>query len=170
MADDSEKLIREANRLAELQLTSQVEVMLAADQRATTFAGIMIAAVAVIAQRYESDHSFWHDDLGLVLLGLSAGLAAISARSIKVHVAGNAFSNFDEDIQNKREIGLLLRDLGKIYDDCSKSNKIKLRSNARLFNAALYLGILGFVVTIWPSISSLVTSVFETLVNLKGGA
>ena len=170
MTSDSEKLILEANRLAELQLTSQVDVMLASDQRATTFAGIMIAAVAVIAQIYESDRSFWYDDLGLVLLGLSAGLAAVSARSIKVHVAGNAFSNFDEDIQNKREMGLVLRDLGKIYDDCSKLNKAKMRSNARLFNAAIYLGILGFVVTMWPSISSLLTSIVEILWNSKGGA
>ena len=165
MANDSEKIILEANRLAELQLSSQVEVMLAADQRATTFAGIMIAAVAVIAQRYQSDSSFWHDDLGLILLGLSAGLAAVSARSIKIHVAGNAFSSFDEDIQNKREIGLVLRDLGMIYDDCSKSNKAKMKSNARFFNSALYVGILGFVVTIWPSIASLATSVSKTLAN-----
>jgi hypothetical protein len=170
MTSDGEKLILEANRLAELQLTSQVEVMLASDQRATTFAGIMMAAVVVIAQRSESDLSFWNDDLGLILLGLSAGLAALSARSIRVYVPGNAFSSFHEDIQNKREMGLVLRDLGKIYDECSESNKAKMRSNARLFNAALYLGILGFIVTMWPSISSLVTSIAETLPKLKGGA
>ena len=165
MANDSEKIILEANRLAELQLSSQVEVMLASDQRATTFAGIMIAAVAVIAQRHQSDSFLWHDDLGLILLGLSAGLAAVSARSIKVHVAGNAFSNFDDDIQNKREIGLVLRDLGKIYDDCSKLNKAKMKRNARFFNSALYVGILGFVVTMWPSIASLATTVSSALTN-----
>ena len=165
MANDSENIIREANRLAELQLTSQIQVMLAADQRATTFAGIMIAAVAITAQRYQADSSLWHDDLGLVLLGISAGLAAVSARSIKVHLAGNAFSNFDDDIQNNREIKLVLRDLGKIYDECSKFNKAKMKCNARFFNSALSLGILGFVVTMWPSILSLVTNVCKALLN-----
>jgi hypothetical protein len=168
MSADDDLIVQEANRLAELQLTSQVNLMLAADQRATTFAGIMIAAVAVIAQKYEADTSVIYDDIGLLLLGISAAVAAFSARSVKVHVAGNAFASFEEDFKSKKEFRLLLRDLGTIYDECSTLNRSILKRNGRLFNVSLYLGVLGFVTTMWPSIVTLAKAFGEALSYLTG--
>ncbi|OYU18709.1 MAG: hypothetical protein CFE34_09090 [Rhodobacteraceae bacterium PARR1] len=167
-SENKESLLREATRLAELSLTAQVDLMLAADQRATTFAGIMIATVAIIAQDIGKVPDALSDDLGLILLGVSAALAAYSARSVKIHIGGNSFSSFAEELKSNRDLALLLRDLGEIYDQCSAKNRTTMKRNSNFFNTSLYIGILGFFVSIWTSLVSIFWELKATLVALAG--
>ena len=167
-SENKDSLLREATRLAELSLTAQVDLMLAADQRATTFAGIMIATVAIIAQDIGKVPDALSDDLGLILLGVSAALAAYSARSVKIHIGGNSFSSFAEELKSNRDLALLLRDLGEIYDQCSAKNRTTMKRNSIFFNTSLYIGILGFFVSIWTRLVSIFWELKATLVALAG--
>ena len=169
MLNSRDQLVREAVRLAELNLTSQLSLMLAADQRATTFSGMIIGALAVVATIYDKDTVNWTDDLGLVILGFAATLAAYSARSVKIFVPGNEFKNFSSDIASYREINTVLADLGRIFDAASTANRATMQRNSKFYNAALVLSVVGFTVSLLPNMFSL-ASRFLNFVTCFNGA
>jgi hypothetical protein len=160
-----DQTVREAVRLAELNLTSQLSLMLAADQRATTFSGMIIGALAVVATIYVDDTVNWTDDLGLVILGLSAALAVYSARSVEITVPGNEFKNFSSDLASNREFNTVLADLGRIFDAASAANRATMQRNSKFYNAALVWSVAGFAVSLIPNMFSLASRFLNFVAN-----
>ena len=154
-SDNKLDIAREALRLAELHLQGQFSLMIAADQRASTFSGIIIAAVAVLASMRENGSANWNDDLGLLVLATSAILAAFSARSVKIYIPGNNFKNMASDIEKDRDILLVFLELGAIFDKASESNRKIISKNSKLFNSAILVAFFGFIVGMFPLFISL---------------
>jgi hypothetical protein len=156
---NKDQVVREAFRLAELNLQTQFNLMIAADQRATTFSGILIAAVAVVATMYDKDTSHWNDDLSLLLLALAASLSVFAARSVRIFAPGLKFGNFSTDISSSREYLTVLSELGKQFDECAEKNRATIRRNAKLYNISLAIAVVGFLASLAPSIGSLLERV-----------
>ena len=169
MGDESRDLLtREAFRLAELNLESENTLMIAADQRATTFCGILVAALAIIASQYNADVSQWNDDLSLIVIGFAAALAAFSARSQKIFSTGLSFKSFDEDFANETRFESVLADLGHHYDDCSAKNREVLARNAKVFNASLFASMIGFAIGLFPNIVTLFSTLSAIFTSCGG--
>ena len=166
--DNGEQLVHEALRLAELNLASELSLMLAADQRATTFSGMIVAALAVVATIYDHDTANWTDDLGLLILAFAAGLALYSVRSVKIIVPGVKFDNFADDIKSHRDVKTVLTELGRIYDAASTVNRKVISRNAKFYNAALIWTIAAFVVALIPNAFSLLSRLVGFLANEVG--
>jgi hypothetical protein len=147
--DDIEfQVLLEACRLAEKNLENEVAIALAADQRATSFAGLIVATIAVLVGLNSNFfENFWLS-ASIFAFAISAVLSGAAARSVKVHTSGFRFDAFDEDISNKRPIKDILRDIGSYYDEGSKHNRAVIRRNSRFFNLALLLSAFGLVFAI----------------------
>ena len=167
MNTNKDKIVREAFRLAELNLQTQLKLMIAADQRATTFSGILIAAVAVVATMYDKDTSHWNDDFSLLLLAVAASFSVFAARSVQVVAPGLKFDNFSTDISSSREYLTVLSELGKQYDACADNNRKIIKRNAKLYNASLAIAFVGFLLSLMPSIGSLLERVQALVCMLK---
>lgn len=163
-----ETLIREAYRLAELNLESETQMLLASDQRATTFCGILIAAIAFSASDDPMDESIF-DNLSIVFLAFSAALAAYSARSIKVFTTGLRFDSFAEDISQNRGFRETIFELSQKYDECSTHNRNQIKFNAKIFNYSLILAVVGFMIAVVPHVGQVMFAVSDGMKALVGG-
>ena len=153
---DEAALIAEAFRLAELNLQSETSIALASDQRASTFCGILIAAVAILASLSDQYKTSIFDDVAMVLFVAAASLAAFVARSTKISTTGLRFDSFAEDISAGRGFSQTISELGGHYDKASEANRRLIRSNSKLFNASLILAWLGLMLAIFPQISNVI--------------
>ncbi|WP_146193122.1 hypothetical protein [Maritimibacter sp. 55A14] len=146
----SEKLLMEAYRLAEQNVQSQVDLALAADQRAASFCGLCIAAIAALVGLTDNQNTEWHTGIAAAMLSISAFLSAFALRPVKFHIRGLPFENFKEDIENKREFSEVIEDLGQIYDNLISENRKRIKRNARCFRCAIYCAILGLLFMVVP--------------------
>lgn len=161
-------LFSESLRLAERNLESELQLMIAADQRSTTFCGILLATLGVVSSLYNASTNTWYDDLSLIFLGLAAGLSAYSARSVKIFATGRRFQSFEDDLKSGRNADAVLKELALQYDKSSEHNRQVLRSNARFANLSLSLAMFGFALSLCPKMIFLFSKVAESL-SFTGG-
>ncbi len=151
-AENNSELIDEGFRLAEKNLDSQISLALAADQRSITFCGILIAAIAIATSVNGGSAQSVIPSLGIVLLGISAGISAYSARPVKVFPSGYEISGIEEDLAENRSPSATRLDLAKEFEKSSRHNREVIKKNARAFKWALITSCMGFGLLIWPDL------------------
>lgn len=148
MNDDS-TVIDEAYRLSEQRLQSQLQAALAADQRAMSAAGMLVAAAAVITALAEHAASSWSMLVGAVGLSVAALLAWYSARPQNFYMPGALFGDLAEDIERKATLSQVKRELGAFNDKHAGKNSEAMDRSANQMALAFLLAVFSviFVVT-----------------------
>lgn len=152
---DPTLLVREAFRLAEVNLQSEMSIALAADQRALAFCSLLIAAIAIVVGTGGMANFGPSQGFALLFLTLAAIFAAFSARSAKIVVPGMLFEAFERDLSSNRSVEETLTELGSHYNESSVSNRKLIARNARVFNGSLFAALCGLVLLIWPAVKLL---------------
>ena len=150
--DNLNRLHLEAYRLSEKRLEVQLTAALAADARAMAFAGICLAAAAVLGGLAKDATSPILLLIGAFLLGVAAFLAGFSARPIYFHMPGAKFSDLQEDIRDNVEFEKVIQQLGGFADSHSAQNDTKLNQNSKLFHFALVTAVIGVAVAVIPQL------------------
>ena len=150
--DNLNRLYLEAYRLSEKRLEVQLTAALAADARAMAFAGICLAAAAVLGGLAKDATSPILLLIGAFLLGVAAFLAGFSARPIDFHMPGAKFSDLEEDIRDNVEFEKVIQQLGGFADSHSVKNDAKLNQNSKLFHFALVTAVIGVAVAVIPQL------------------
>lgn len=130
----SEKMLAEIIRQAEARLQAQLTAAIAADQRAMTFAGLMVAASAAIigaALGLSRDA-----DVALPTIATSfflfaaAVLAVIAARPIDWDFTGNTPSSWVRSISNGQTLREALADTADFYAEMIAENDLAIAKAA----------------------------------------
>lgn len=146
-ADDP--TLSEVLREAEVHLSAQLVSAIAADQRAYTFAGTVIAAsVLLIGAAYAltaaPEPNPWLACLTVLVaacLFVSAWLAVMSARSVEFAFAGNQPSQWIEDIESGKTLVHALAEQCAHYDEMVTANRTVMDGNGKLFNWAVNIAL-----------------------------
>lgn len=137
------EIIREAESLLDEQRT----VAVAADQRAVTFAGLLVAAIGAMVGAVASLGG--HAPKAIVLvattISVAAGLALWSARPTEWKFRGNAPSQWTPDIIGEREMHASMAEMAMHYDAASALNDRAISSAARAMRASMLLTALSVV-------------------------
>ncbi len=150
--DNLERLYHEAYRLSEKRLEVQQATALAADSRAMAFAGICLAAAAVLGGLASGASSPVLLLTGAFFLGFAALLSGYSARPVDFYMPGARYSDLSEDITGNVDMQTVMAQLGKFADDHSDSNDKVLGHNAKLFNIALIIAVFGVALAVIPQL------------------
>jgi hypothetical protein len=147
-------MLQEILREAEAYLAAQMAAGTAADQRAYTFAGMMLAiSAALVGASYSlAQANPWVSILAIVLasiLTVSVGFAFHSARAVDFEFAGNQPSHWVDDVEAGISLLHALAEQCEHYDVMIRANTKTLRDNARWFERAVRLsygvGVVGAV-------------------------
>lgn len=135
----------EVVRQSEAYLDMQAKMAIAADQRATTFAGFLvtsiIALVGASAVSFLSDRAH---ELGWIAIVCALGfavclfLALYAARPVNFEYVGNTFSSWKSDIDSCKDYHECLFEQAQHYDDQIKTNNEIIEKNAKMFKAATF--------------------------------
>lgn len=153
------KIIAEAYRLSEKKLETQMNLAISSDQRAVTFSGILIAAVAIQVSLSTTGEIDIYNNLAIVFFVLAAGFSAFVARSTKITATGMKFSDFEDDIKDSRSYEDAISQLGAHYDDALGENLRLITMNGRLFNVSLIFAACGLVLTVLPRLKLLICNI-----------
>ena len=140
---NTDDLIREAMRNGEDYLRTQMQIALAADQRAISLGGILAAAASVVLGFLFTDTDRLTDALSYVCLflsiglGIASGLAFYAARPVPMKSIGNTPSNWYEDIKNERPLSEAILEEVHYIDKSIIENTIIIEKNAEFFKFAM---------------------------------
>ncbi|NVO56032.1 hypothetical protein HW561_09555 [Rhodobacteraceae bacterium B1Z28] len=153
--DDNRNLVfAEAYRLSERRLESQFTSALAADGRAMGFAGLSVAAAAVLCGLATDAHAPIALIVGAVFLVIAAGLSAYSARPVDFYSPGAQFNDLGDDMEKNIDYSAVLKELGDFNDKHSLANDKLLAGNSRFLKTAIFCALLGLTISIVPQIPS----------------
>jgi len=164
--EDVRKLALE---LSEKRLASQTAAALAADTRAMSLAGIMVAASAILVSFAENTPIPIATFVGALFLLGSGIVAARSARPIKFMMPGMNYSDFEEDLENDAPLEQVIEELGSHNDDSSRINDEVMEHNGELLKFSFRLAFAGIVVATLPQIVSETNPkiIYESALNGK---
>jgi hypothetical protein len=127
-------MLAEIIREAEARLAAQLTAAIAADQRAMTFAGLMLAAAAALtgAALSASPQAVLTLPIIVSALGLflTSALAVASARPVAWDYVGNEPSCWLRDINPAAELKLSLAEMADHYDGMIKDNEAAIAARA----------------------------------------
>ena len=102
LGNEYQEHAREVLRQSEMQLQSQLQLALAADQRAVTFASFIIpttSALFAFALTTKDPALQWGSVVVVVLLVVAAGISLYTARPVRFQVPGTNASDWWDDIR-----------------------------------------------------------------------
>ncbi len=147
---DDERLAEMVLRQGEINLQAQLQIALAADQRASTFAGIYtaisVAALAASAAVFQANASA----VGLIAAGLAVAVVSLIAANLclgvaqptNFHIAGNRPDNWWSDGARDRALAECLERESHNYDRYIGHNDEILARNASRLRRALRVGLM----------------------------
>ena len=152
MNDNKKELIREAYRRGERRLESQLALALAADARALSFGGLMVAAAAILgAVAVDATVSAPLFTAALVLV-IAAAIAMYSARPNGMYVPGGSLSQIRKEIDNDDDYFVALLEMAEQMEEYESENSAILKRNGRIVFTAYLVALLavlaGFLVWI----------------------
>lgn len=147
-----DRLNEEAYRLSEKRLDVQLTTALAADARAMAFAGICLAAAAVLGGLAEDSASPVLMLTGASLFGVAALFAGYSARPVDFHMSGARFSDLQEDIDKDQGYNAVIRQMGGFLDNQIDKNDQILNGNSKLFLRSFVISIIGVALAVVPQL------------------
>ena len=145
MTDNQKKLILEAYRRSEERLRSQKEMAIAADQRAMTFAGFMIAAATVLGGFAFSATIKGPIIFTSALLIVSAFLAVLSASPAQFGTTGGKFTEWKTDVDEDIPFEFVLKQVGGFQDEDIEDNEVVMSGNAKLMNGSIFFAIASII-------------------------
>ena len=149
-------LLEEIISQAEKRLQAQLELGKAADQRAMTFAGMLLAGVAILTGLTFGEEALTAQQPAFVLLtvGLivSAGLALWSARPVDWDIPGNVPESYLEDIQAKLDFQGTRSETAFHLQDMISKNHDKLRCNGNWMTASMTIALVSIAAGIIAAI------------------
>jgi hypothetical protein len=148
MTRNQQRLVCEAYRLSELRLAAEFTASQSADQRAMAFAGIMVAAAAVLAGIIDPASPDGPLVGAAFLFLLSAVLAGTSARPILLYVPGSHYRNFLNDIARDHDFYKSMGEMGEFNDAGSAENTAKMKKNSTLLEISFAIGVLGAAIAV----------------------
>lgn len=140
--DTGDLVLAEACRLAERNLDKEMQLALAADQRATSFTGLVLASISITIGLSDEMMESLPLIVAVLLLAISAVLSGAAARPTMLNVSFQ-FRSFETDLRERYSIDKVRRQIGEIYDDYSDENRKVLKFNSRLFRTSLVFAGLG---------------------------
>ncbi|MEM7721624.1 MAG: hypothetical protein AAF376_04565 [Pseudomonadota bacterium] len=150
--ENLDKLNMEAYRLSEKRLEMQLSAAIAADTRAISFAGICLAAAAVLAGLSENSSNSFSVLSGAFILGLAGAVSGWSARPIDFYMPGAKFSDLEEDIDQNKPFLSVVTQLGGYADKSSERNDKILKRNSKMFHLSFWIALFGVFVAILPQL------------------
>jgi hypothetical protein len=133
-ADAPDDMLAEIIREAEARLAAQLTVAIVADQRAMTFAGLMLAAAAALTGTALGAGSAAALAVPVVLAGLglfvAAALAVIAARPVDWDYVGNEPSAWIVDISPPARLKPSTAAMADHYDGMIKGNEVTIAASA----------------------------------------
>jgi len=142
--DNKSQLILEAYQRSERMLQAQLTMALAADARALTFSGLLLAAASILGGMASGGGSVsLVAGAGALPLVIAAGLAGFSARPVDFYIPGGKYEQIQHDIDTNRGQMDLLSDLAQKNDKSIRHNSKLLRSNGRFMLAAFWVAVVG---------------------------
>lgn len=155
--DNREKLILETLRQTEDLIRSQTEIALAADSRALTFCGILVAAATLMIGLAGGSAMGTGMVWGGITLLFSAALTGLAARPVTWRALGQKGEDFRKDIEDARQFIDVVAEMVMLNDRYIMLNDRVLQKNGRLMWAgyltAITAPVIGIVVQIyagWP--------------------
>lgn len=165
-------VLTEVVREAELYLSAQLQTAIAADQRASTFVGVVVTA-AVAAAGGAATVALGREPISVaggaglasaaLCLVIAAVLAALSLRPSRWDFPGNWPSEWKNDIEAGRPLDLCLFDMADHYDDMLSKNDVVMKKAAKLFSAAIFCAIAALPLAV-------VVAAIHPLLGFGGGA
>jgi hypothetical protein len=141
------KLLEEIISQAEKRLQAQLELGKGADQRAMTFAGVLLAGVALLVGLVFGDHPITSHQPELVCVAfgfiVSAAMALWSARPMDWEIIGNTPASYDEDIANGRKFAATRPETAMHLDDMISKNHETLRCNGNWMLASMAIALVS---------------------------
>ncbi len=145
---DDERLAEMVLRQGEIKVQAQLQIALAADQRASTFAGIYTAIS--IAAFGASAAVFQAGAVGLIAGGLAVAVVSLIAAYLclgvaqptRFHIAGNRPDNWWSDGVRDRALDECLERESQNYDRHIEHNRVILARNASRIRRALRVGLM----------------------------
>ncbi|ARP67144.1 MULTISPECIES: hypothetical protein [Mesorhizobium] len=142
--------LKEILREAESRLDAQLTMALAADLRAMTLLGFMVAVVAVVVAGtlaiYKSEHvDIFFGAVGLFAtfgMSVSSFYAFEAAKPIDFDAVGNYPSGWASDAESGKPLHIALAEVCAHYDEMLKSNKAAMKSSSEhlLWSSQVALG------------------------------
>ncbi|KAB7610124.1 hypothetical protein F9L33_14605 [Amylibacter sp. SFDW26] len=151
--DDNTRILLEAYRLSEERLKAQTSSALAADSRAMAFAGLLVAASAILAGLSTSspntDGMLW----GAAILIIAAIFSGLAARPIDFYMAGAKAGDVYIDA-SQSDFLEEIKQLSGFNDKHIVENYRKMKHNNDLFRISFVCALLGVA---WPILVQLCT-------------
>jgi hypothetical protein len=148
------KVLEEIIREAESLLAGQLTAATAADQRALTFAGLLVASVAAFLSFSGTAKLATQPSLLVsgTLLAAAAIIAFWSAAPGSWDYTGNMPSEWKHDIDGRRALGSSMAEMAEHYDAAIARNYRRMRRAAiaiRTSMAAAGLAMIVAILTLW---------------------
>lgn len=154
MDTEPDELIKEAYRLSEVRLASQQTSALASDARAMAFAGLVLAAAAILCGLAKDAYAPMALLIGSGLLVVAAALAGYSARPVDFYMPGANFDDLQEDIEQGVEYLKVIAELGRFNDKHTATNHRMMEANARCMKWAFLTSLFAILVASVPQFLS----------------
>jgi hypothetical protein len=154
-----EKLVREAYRLSEAALESDVSAANASDQRASTFAAGSLAAAALLAGFFDQKSPDSPLLFGAALFVVAAAIAIFASRPRKFYFPGAQFNDFEKELHEDGDFIKAIEDMAAFNDRHSAHNRGLLYRNSRTLNFAYIVGLCSAIVAISPQLFLSLTEV-----------
>ncbi len=154
MSDNREKLILEAYRRSDERLAAQSSLALAADGRAMSFAGVMIASSTILAGMSLTSQYMVGVLAASACLLVSACAAAWSAMPVKFAVPGNEYIDWQDDLTGDVAYLAAIESILVAQDEHIADNDTTLDWNAKLLKFSFALAVcspLSGALAIWVS-------------------
>ena len=136
-------VLQEVLRQSEMRIADQLAMSTAADQRAMTFAGLlMVVFVLLIDPSSQSDASIF-PKIAMAFLFVATMLSVYSARPTRLYGGGSSSKDLvkylKDDLEGYAISGIIHRNDKSILD-----NDVAVKRAAKNFNAALLMAFLAF--------------------------
>lgn len=137
----TEEMLAEIIREAESLLDEQLSAAIAADQRALTFAGLLVAAIGALIGAIASlgGKASWPMTAIATSLAVAATFALWSARPTSWRWRGNDPHRWLPDIARKRNMHDCMAEMAAHYDSAAAANNLAMERAAMAMRASLLL-------------------------------
>lgn len=149
MTETNRQLLQqEAYRLSEKSLEMDLTTALAADQRAMTFAGLLLGAATLLAGLFDSESPNYGMLLAALVFVAAAVVAGLAARPVQFYAPGSKHGYLQEDIDADRDFSEVIAEMGRYNDLHSDRNRAAIAANGRKLTVAFVIGVVGACIAV----------------------
>lgn len=142
----------EAYRLSEKSLEMDLTTALAADQRAMTFAGLLLGAATLLAGLFDDQSpNYWMLVAALVFV-VAAVVAGLAAKPVQFYAPGSKYGYLQDDIDADRDFHEVLAELGRYNDLHTDRNREVIKRNGSMLTLSFMIGVVGACIAVFSQL------------------